>query len=62
MKRNKPFISAIYERNGKCRKLPVNANYRELVDFADALGIVTAEDEKEMRIAHYKAQIGRAHV
>ena len=57
MKRIKPFISTVYERKGKTRMLPVNANYHELVDFADALGLVTKEDEDEMRIAHYKARL-----
>ena len=51
----KPYISAIYEHDGKTHALPVKARYHELLEAVHALGIKDMEDEEDLRIIGYES-------
>ena len=46
----KPYISIVYEHNGKTRLIPVNARYRELLDVVRDLGLKDAADEDDLNV------------
>ena len=50
----KPYVSEIYELNGKTCMLPIPAKYRELLDLAHALGIEDYTGENDLKVVGYK--------
>jgi hypothetical protein len=51
----KPYISKIYQLNGKTYSLPLPRKYRELLDCVHVLGIKKEADEESIEVIGYKA-------